>query len=95
MRRILMVGTVALIMAALMVATAVPVFANKGGFPSENSSNHACHGQTIRGKITDDGKTPPVLAEEAEQAGFDVENAGDLSKLIKTEPIYFDCASPV
>jgi hypothetical protein len=93
MRRILMVLSLS---ALLVSAMAVPAFADKGGLPNEKNDNKACHGQTIRGNASVNELTPPELAEQVEQAGIiPVENAGDLSKLIKTNPILFDCASRV
>jgi hypothetical protein len=94
MRRILMVLSLS---ALLVSAMAVPAFADKGGLPNEKNDNKACHGQTIRGNATENGLTPPEHAELLEQAfpELEIENAGDLSKLIKTQPVLFDCASPV
>ena len=94
MRRILMVLSLS---ALLVSAIAVPAFADKGGLPNEKNDNKACHGQTIRGNATERGVTPPELAEQLDQAipELEIENAGDLSKLIKTQPILFDCTSRV
>ena len=45
MRRIISVLVVAALMAAMMVVTALPAFADAGGLSNEN----ACHGQALSG----------------------------------------------
>jgi hypothetical protein len=75
MRRIFSVLAVAALMAAMMVTTALPAFADKGGVPNEN----ACHGQNNKA-LNSFGLTPP---ETAQLFGFD--NAGDYNKLINKD----------
>jgi hypothetical protein len=79
MRRILLVLTVALVMAAMMVAVAAPAFADKGGIPNEN----ACHGQFIS-TAAQLGFPPPIGAELS-----GLENAGQLNKRVKEGQIEF------
>ena len=75
MRRILSVLTVAALMAAMMVITALPAFADKGGAPNDD----ACHGQIVS-SLASGGITPP---EAAEGSSPPRENAGEYNKDIK------------
>jgi hypothetical protein len=79
MKRIIMVLTVALVVAAMMVAMAMPAFADKGGNPNEK----ACHGQTLK-TANQEGDTP---AEGVEQLGLN--NAGELNKGVKAGEIVY------
>ncbi len=74
MKRIVMVLTVAFVMAAMMVAMAVPAFADAGGVPNER----ACHGQVVKTE-NQIGTTPH---EGVEQLGLN--NAGELNKGVKS-----------
>jgi hypothetical protein len=79
MRRILMLVTVALVMAAMMVAMAMPAFADEGGVPDQN----ACQGQVISTMNTGYGFTLKEAAEVASPffPGL-IENVGDFTKLV-------------
>jgi hypothetical protein len=58
MRRIMMLVTVALVMAAMMVAMAMPAFADKGGDPHEGPPNFGhCHKRLNDGEFTGFGST--------------------------------------
>ena len=78
MKRMLMVLTVALVMAAMMVATAMPAFADAGGVPNEN----ACAGQ-VNKLDNQRGFTPAEIA-RAKPRLFG--NAGDVEKFIRIFP---------
>ena len=73
MKRILLLATTALVMAATMVAMARPALADKGGVPNER----ACHGQVVKTENRI-GTTPH---EGVAQLGLN--NAGELNKLVK------------
>jgi hypothetical protein len=79
MKRILMLATVALVMAAMIVAMAMPAFADEGGIPNEN----ACLGQTLK-VANQHGEGPPV---GVEQTGLN--NAGELLKLAKAGVLFY------
>ena len=74
MRRIMLLATLALVMAAMIVAMAMPAFADEGGVPNEK----ACHGQVVKTE-NQLGNTPH---EGVEQVGVD--NAGELNKGVKS-----------
>jgi hypothetical protein len=74
MRRIMLLVTLALVMAAMIVAMAMPAFADEGGVPNEK----ACHGQVVNTE-NQLGNTPH---EGVEQVG--VNNAGELNKGVKS-----------
>jgi hypothetical protein len=74
MKRIIMMLTVALVVAALIVAMAMPAFADKGGVPNEK----ACHGQVVKAE-NQLGTTPH---EGVDQLGLN--NAGELHKEVKS-----------
>ena len=80
MRRILTVVAVALVMAAMMLAMAMPVFADEGGVPNEK----ACHGQVVKSE-NQIGTTPH---EGVAQLGLN--NAGELNKGVKSGAISSD-----
>ena len=73
MRRIGSVLAIAALMSALLVATALPAFADQGGAPNEK----ACHGQVIH-TLARLGAPPPFYAEF-----FDLANAGEFNKGVK------------
>ncbi len=74
MKRIVSVLAVMALMAAMLVAMAMPAFADKGGVPNEK----ACHGQVLK-QENQMGTTPH---EGVDQVGVD--NAGELNKLAKS-----------
>ena len=74
MKRIMLLVTLALVMAAMIVAMTMPAFADEGGVPNEK----ACHGQVVKTE-NQLGNTPH---EGAEQVGVD--NAGELNKGVKS-----------
>jgi hypothetical protein len=80
MKRIIMILTAALVMAAMIVAMAMPAFADEGGVPNEK----ACHGQVVKAE-NQLGTTPH---EGVEQVGVD--NAGELNKGVKSGEIISD-----
>jgi hypothetical protein len=77
MRRIMLLVTLALVMAAMIVAMAMPAFADESGVPNEE----ACLGQTVK-TANQFGDNPHV---GVEQAGVD--NAGELLKGAKAGEI--------
>jgi hypothetical protein len=79
MRRILLVMTVASVLTAMIVAMAMPAFADEGGVPNEE----ACLGQTVK-TANQFGDNPHV---GVEQAGVD--NAGELLKGAKAGEIHY------
>ena len=80
MRRIMLVATVAALMAAMMVAMAMPAFADEGGVPDQN----ACQGQVISTLNTGYGSTPKETAEVASPFfPGQIENVGDFTKLVR------------
>ncbi len=79
MRRLMLLVVVALVMAAMMLAMAMPAVADKGGVPNEK----ACHGQTVKAG-NQGGDTPH---EGAQQEGLN--NAGELNKGVKSGDIVY------
>jgi hypothetical protein len=73
-RRVLLVMAVAALMAAMMVAIAMPAFADAGGVPNEN----ACAGQTNK-ENNQAGFTPREAAEF-----FGLRTAGDFNKFVRS-----------
>jgi hypothetical protein len=74
-RRIILLLSVATLMAVMLVAMAMPAFAAKGGVPNEK----ACVGQVLRAENQLLGITPHESAEE-----FGLNNAGEILKGIKS-----------
>ena len=73
-RRIILVLSVATLMAVMVVAMAMPAFAAKGGVPNEK----ACLGETVKAE-NQNGTTPH---EGVQQVGLN--NAGELLKGVKS-----------
>jgi hypothetical protein len=69
-----------LVMAAMMMAMAMPAFADEGGVPDQN----ACQGQAISTLNTGYGSTPKETAEVASPffPGL-IETVGDFTKLVR------------
>jgi len=74
MKRVLVLATVALVLTAMMLAMAMPTFADEGGVPNER----ACHGQVVKTE-NQIGTTPH---EGVAQLGLN--NAGELNKGVKS-----------
>jgi hypothetical protein len=73
-------GPSVLVMAALVLAMAMPAFADKGGVPNEK----ACHGQTVKA-----GNQKGVTPAEGAQ-GVGVNNAGELNKGVKSGDFFVE-----
>ncbi len=81
MRRILLVLSVGLVIAAMVAVSAVPAFADQGGIPNQN----ACQGQIISTFASDFGLTPPEAVELIQKYPIDypLENPGDLTQAVR------------